>query len=142
MPFSIYAYSVISTQIGVIYFGGYNDDDSSNDIIAEYKSLKWTRLGSLANSRHAHRSISMGSYVFVMGGLNKTLADTEIWENTGSVINPNYKRVLTGDFGLISEWYNTDIPLDFGEIIRVDIDAFQCENREPPIPVFIGNNFE
>ena len=131
--FRIFAYSVISTQISVIYFGGYNDDEGSNDIIAEYKGLKWTRLGSLASSRHAHRSIRMGSYVFVIGGLNKTLADTEIWENTGSLINPNYARVFTGDYVYMS---SSNATLDFGEIIRVDID-FQCDNREPAPPAVI-----
>ena len=55
--FRLYAYSVITTPISVIYFGGYHNDEGPNDMIAEYKSLEWTELGRLASSRYAHRSI-------------------------------------------------------------------------------------
>ena len=70
--FRIYSYSVISTPISVIYFGGYHNDEGPNDIVAEYKNLEWTRLGTLATGRYGHRTIRMGSKIYVMGGFGTT----------------------------------------------------------------------
>ena len=50
--FRLYAYSVVSTPISVIYFGGYHYDEGPNDIVAEYKNLNWNRLGTLASGRY------------------------------------------------------------------------------------------
>ena len=70
--FRIYSYSAISTPISVIYFGGYHNDEGPNDIVAEYKNLEWTRLGTLATGRYGHRTIQMGSKIYVMGGFGTT----------------------------------------------------------------------
>ena len=70
--FRIYSYSVISTPISVIYFGGFHNDEGPNDIVAEYKNLEWTRLGTLATGRYGHRTIQMGSKIYVMGGFGET----------------------------------------------------------------------
>ena len=70
--FRFYAYSVIATPISVIYFGGYHNDEGPNNMVAEYKNLKWTELGRLASSRYAHRSIKMDSKIYIFGGFDST----------------------------------------------------------------------
>ena len=70
--FRLYAYSVISTPISVIYFGGYQNGEAANDIVAEYRNLKWTKLGTLASGRYQHRSIQMGTKIYIFGGEDKT----------------------------------------------------------------------
>ena len=70
--FRLYAYSVISTPISVIYFGGYHNDEGPNDIVAEYRNLKWKNLGTLASGRYAHRTIQMGTKVYIFGGFDTT----------------------------------------------------------------------
>ena len=70
--FRLYAYSVISTPISVIYFGGYHNDEGPNNIVAEYKNLKWKRLGTLASGRYQHRSIQMGTKIYIFGGKDTT----------------------------------------------------------------------
>ena len=70
--FRLYAYSVISTRISVIYFGGYHNDEGPNDIVAEYKNQNWSRLGFLAGGRYGHRSIQMGRKIYIFGGFGTT----------------------------------------------------------------------
>ena len=70
--FRFYAYSVISTPISVLYFGGYHNTDGANDMVAEYKNLKWSELGRLASARYAHRSIKMDSKIYIFGGWDTT----------------------------------------------------------------------
>ena len=70
--FRLYAYSVISTPISVIYFGGYHNDEGQNNIVAEYRNLKWNRLGTLAIARYQHRSIQMGTKIYIFGGQDTT----------------------------------------------------------------------
>ena len=70
--FRLYAYSVISTQISVIYFGGYQNGEAPNNIVAEYRNLKWNRLGTLAIARYQHRSIQMGTKIYIFGGQDTT----------------------------------------------------------------------
>ena len=70
--FRLYAYSVISTRISVIYFGGYHNDEGPNDIVAEYRNLKWKPLGNLASGRYSHRSIQMGTKIYIFGGFDTT----------------------------------------------------------------------
>ena len=72
IQFRLYAYSVISTPISVIYFGGYDNSNGPSDIITEYKNLKWKELGTLASTRYAHRSIQMGTKVYIFGGFDTT----------------------------------------------------------------------
>ena len=68
----MYAYSVISTPISVLYFGGYQNDGGENDMVAEYKNLKWSELGRLTRRRYAHRSIKMNSKIYIFGGWDTT----------------------------------------------------------------------
>ena len=70
--FRLYAYSVISTPISVIYFGGYQNGEAPNNIVAEYRNLKWTELGTLASGRYAHRSIQMEKNIYIFGGFDTT----------------------------------------------------------------------
>lgn len=114
----LYAYSVISTPVSVIYFGGYHNNEGDNDIVAEYKNLKWRQLGTLSSPRYAHRSIQMGSKIYVIGGWDKT--NIEIWENTGALLDPNYKGTLL-DNSDNHEFFS----YDYGEVIRINHD--QCK---------------
>ena len=66
----LYDYSVISLPISVIYFGGYHTDKGPNDIVAEYKNLKWNDLGNLASPRYGHRSVYIRNKIFIIGGAN------------------------------------------------------------------------
>ena len=68
----LYGYSVISTPISVLYFGGYHNDNGANDMVAEYKNLKWSELGRLASARYAHRSIKLNSKIYIFGGWDTT----------------------------------------------------------------------
>lgn len=70
--FRLYAYSVISTQRSVVYFGGYHNDEGPTDVVAEYKNLNWKRLGSLAGGRYSHRTIQMGTKIYIFGGFDTT----------------------------------------------------------------------
>ena len=73
----------------------------------------------------------MGSNIFVIGGFNKTLIDTEVLQNTGSLINPNYESVFFRDS--LSRY--SDIIIDFGEIIRVEASFTECQNLEQIIKI-------
>ena len=64
--FRISDYSVVSTSISVIYFGGYGG--SALDIVAEYKDHTWTQLGTLNQRRDGHSSIQMDNKIFILGG--------------------------------------------------------------------------
>ena len=70
--FRLYAYAAISTPISVIYLGGYHNEEGPNDIVAEYRNLKWKKLGTLASGRYAHRTIQMGTKVYIFGGFDTT----------------------------------------------------------------------
>ena len=70
--FRLYAYSVISTPSSVIYIGGYQNGEPASDIVAEYRNLKWSQLGNLASGRYAHRSIQMGTKIYIFGGFDTT----------------------------------------------------------------------
>ena len=116
----------------MLYFGGYHNDNGANDMVAEYKNLKWSELGRLASARYAHRSIKMDSKIYIFGGWDTTwvfsenayayleFSNIEIWENLGDLTNPNYNGTLLD---------NSDdhdfFTYDYGEIIRIDHD--QCE---------------
>ena len=53
----------------MIYFGGgstFGGDDF--DIVAEFKNLEWFLLGNLAHPKRYHRSIKMGSKIYISGG--------------------------------------------------------------------------
>ena len=66
--FRFYDYSVISLPNSVIYFGGRSDQGASATV-AEYNNLKWKILGNLAaGKRSAHRSIKIGTRIFIFGG--------------------------------------------------------------------------
>ena len=69
--FRISRYAVTSTPSSVIYFGGY-DDEGTTDRVVEYQNLKWSLLGNLAIPRGAHRSIKMDNKSYPFGGLGTT----------------------------------------------------------------------
>ena len=56
----------------MIYIGGYHNDEGPNDIVAEYRNLKWTQVGTLAGGRFAHRSIQIGTKIYIFGGVDTT----------------------------------------------------------------------
>ena len=72
IKFRLYAYSVISTPLSLLYFGGYHNERGANNMVAEYKNLKWSELGRLASARYAHRSIKMDSKIYIFGGWDTT----------------------------------------------------------------------
>ena len=72
--FRIYNYAVTATPSSVIYFGGYDWDESEeSDRVVEYKNLKWTLLGNLASPRfEGHRAIKMDNKIYIFGGIGTT----------------------------------------------------------------------
>ena len=66
--FRIYEYAVTSTPSSVIYFGGYDWDESQEtDRVVEYKNLEWTLVGNLASPGYRHRSIKMENKIYLFG---------------------------------------------------------------------------
>ena len=71
-----------STASSVIYFGGSNWDERLDLVedyefevtnrVVEYSNLKWTPLGYLAKPRSGHRSIKIGTEIYLFGGSGKT----------------------------------------------------------------------
>ena len=55
-----------------MYFGGYHNNEGPTDVVAEYKNLNWKRLGSLAGGRYSHKTIQMGTKIYIFGGFDTT----------------------------------------------------------------------
>ena len=71
--FRISYYAVTSTPSSVIYFGGYDFDESQEtDKVVENRNLQWTLLGNLAGPRDGHRSIKMENKIYLFGGWDTT----------------------------------------------------------------------
>ena len=65
--FSIKRYGVISRKSSVLIIGGICDGSDSS-LIAKYTDDKWEPVGNLQHSRRAHRAISNGDRIYVVGG--------------------------------------------------------------------------
>ena len=61
---SIYRYSTASTSEAAYIIGG----DYTDDIVAEFKDNSWRQMGTLANGRWRHGSITLNSETMIIGG--------------------------------------------------------------------------
>ena len=64
---NIHRYGLISRKSSVLIFGGYCDE-SDCSLIAQYKIVRWERVGNLQNSRQSHRTIANQDRIYIVGG--------------------------------------------------------------------------
>ena len=61
-------YSTASTSEAAYIISGRSSEAESEGVIAEFKNNSWRQMGTLANGRFAHGSISLNDETMVIGG--------------------------------------------------------------------------